>query len=105
MPIMRRQPALRHALSLLSWFAAPNGYHHPGPRNKACPTCRGIRLGDRAPAKQRTYLLPEQLSPLLNSLFDPCRKLVTGLRIAELLALRWKHVDFVHHVIHVRETV
>jgi integrase len=56
------------------------------------------------------YLLPEQLSPLLNSLPDPCRRLVviavlTGLRIGELLALRWKYVDFVHDVIHVRETV
>ncbi len=30
---------------------------------------------------------------------------LTGLRIGELLALRWKHVDFVHDVIHVRETV
>jgi integrase len=71
---------------------------------------RGIRLGDRAPAKERTYLLPEQLSPLLNSLPDPCRTLVviavlTGLRIGELLALRWKHLDFVHDAIHVRETV
>jgi integrase len=30
---------------------------------------------------------------------------LTGLRIGELLALRWKHVDLVHDVIHVRETV
>jgi integrase len=56
------------------------------------------------------YLLPEQLSPLLNSLPEPCRTLVvitvlTGLRIGELLALRRKHVDLVHDVIHVRETV
>jgi hypothetical protein len=29
---------------------------------------RGIRLGDRTPAKERMYPLPEQLSPLLNSL-------------------------------------
>jgi integrase len=73
-------------------------------------TARGIRLGDRAPAKERAYLLPEQLSPLLNSLPEPCRTLavitvLTGLRIGELLALRWKHLDFVHDVIHVRETV
>ena len=73
-------------------------------------TAPGIRLGDRAPAKEQAYLLPEQLSPLLNSLPEPCRTLVvitvlTGLRIGELLALRWKHLDFVHDVIHVRETV
>jgi len=71
---------------------------------------RGIRLGERASAKERAYLLPEQLSPPLNSLPEPCRTLVvitvlTGLRIGELLALRWKHLDFVHDVIHVRETV
>jgi integrase len=73
-------------------------------------SARGIRLGDRAPIKERMYLLPNQLSPLLNSLPEPCRTLVvvavlTGLRIGELLALRWKHVDFIHDVIHVRETV
>ncbi len=73
-------------------------------------SARGIRLGDRTPTQERAYLLPEQLSPLLNSLPEPCRKLVviatlTGLRIGELLALRWKHVDFVHDVLHVRETV
>ena len=73
-------------------------------------SARGIRLGDRTPAKERAYLLPEQLSPLLTSLSEPCRRLVviavlTGLRIGELLALRWKHVDLIHDVIHVRETV
>jgi len=73
-------------------------------------SARGIRLGDRAPVQERAYLLPEQLSPLLNSLPEPCRTLVviaalTGLRIGELLALRWKHIDLIHDVIHVRETV
>ena len=73
-------------------------------------SARGIRLGDRTPVQERAYLLPDQLSPLLNSLSEPCRTLVviavlTGLRIGELLALRWKHVDFVHDAIHVRETV
>ena len=71
---------------------------------------RGIRLGDRAPLQERVYLMPEQLSPLINSLPEPCRRLVvvtvlTGLRIGELLALRWKHVNFIHDVIQVRETV
>ncbi|MGA7623247.1 MAG: tyrosine-type recombinase/integrase [Candidatus Acidiferrales bacterium] len=71
---------------------------------------RGIRLGDRAPVQERTYLLPDQLSPLLNFLSEPCRTLVvtavlTGLRISELLALRWKHVDFIRNAIQVRETV
>lgn len=73
-------------------------------------SARGIRLGDRSPVQERLYLLPNQLSLLLNSLSEPCRTLVviivlTGLRIGELLALRWKHIDFKHDVIHVRETV
>ena len=55
-------------------------------------------------------MLPAQLSPLLNSLSEPCRTLVvitvlTGLRIGELLALRWRHIDFISSAIHVRETV
>ena len=71
---------------------------------------RGIRLGDRAPVQERVYLLPKQLSPLLSSLSEPCRTLVliatlTGLRIGELLALRWKHIDLKYGVIHVRATV
>ena len=71
---------------------------------------RGIRLGDRTPVQEQKYLMPEQVSPLLSSLPEPCRTLVlimvlTGLRVGELLALRWKHVDFVHDAIHVRATV
>jgi len=73
-------------------------------------SARGIRLGDRGPVQERVYLLPRQLSPLIASLSEPCHTLVTvivltGLRIGELLALRWKHIDFSHDVIHVRETV
>lgn len=73
-------------------------------------SARGIRLGDRSPVQERLYLLPNQLSLLLNSLSEPCRTLVviivlTGLRIGELLALRWKHIDLEHDVIRVRQTV
>jgi integrase len=73
-------------------------------------SARGICLGDRTPVQERAYLLPDQLAHLLSSLSEPCRTLVviavlTGLRIGELLALRWKHVDFAHDAIHVRETV
>lgn len=73
-------------------------------------SARGIRLGDRTPVRERPYLLPDHISLLLNSLSEPCRTLVvisvlTGLRIGELLALRWEHVDFTRDVIHVRETV
>jgi len=71
---------------------------------------RGIRIGDRTPKTERPYLDPKQVGRLLASLPDPCRTLVlvavlTGMRIGEILALRWKAVDLVHGVIQVRETV
>ena len=71
---------------------------------------RGIRVGDRTPKQERVYLSAEHVAQLHNSLPEPCRTLVllavlTGLRIGELLALRWKHVDLLHSTIRVRETV
>ncbi|MCI0724359.1 MAG: site-specific integrase [Acidobacteria bacterium] len=71
---------------------------------------RGIRVGERRPQTERPYLLAQQVRTLLNGLPEPCRTLVlvavlTGLRIGELLALRWKRVDFLDGVIQVRETV
>jgi len=71
---------------------------------------RGIRLGDRSPREERAYLTPDQVSTLLASLPEPCRTLVviaalTGLRIGELLALRWKNIDLTSGSIRVRETV
>lgn len=51
------------------------------------------------------YLNPEEVGRLLTSLPEPCRALVliavlTGLRIGEILALRW--VDFIRGAILVR---
>ncbi len=94
---------MRTALGKVLQTAVDWGYLDQNP-------ARGICLGDRTPVQERAYLLPDQLSPLLNSLSEPCRTLVvitvlTGLRIGELLALRWKHIDFIHSAIHVRETV
>ncbi|MBZ5703010.1 MAG: site-specific integrase [Acidobacteriia bacterium] len=71
---------------------------------------RGIRIGDRAPKTERLYLDPKQVVLLLTSLPEPCRTLVlvavlTGMRIGEILALRWKNLDLVRGVIQVRETV
>ena len=70
---------------------------------------RGIRIGDRAPKTERPYLNPEEVGQLLTSLPEPCRALVliavlTGMRIAEILALRWKAVDFARGAILVRAT-
>jgi site-specific recombinase XerD len=69
---------------------------------------RGIRIGDRAPKTERPYLNPTQVSRLLASLREPCRTLtllavLTGMRIGEILALRWKTIDFDRGVIQIRE--
>lgn len=71
---------------------------------------RGIRIGDRGPKTERLYLGSKESMQLMAALSEPVRTVVvvavlTGLRIGELLALRWKHVDFLRGVIQIRETV
>ena len=71
---------------------------------------RGLRLGDRTPRTERLYLNAAELRILLVSLPEPCRTLVlvavlTGLRIGEILALRWKSFDLLRGTIQVRETM
>lgn len=71
---------------------------------------RGIRLGDRAPKAERLYLTPAEVQRLVSSLSEPCRTLVlaavlTGMRIGEILALRWKNLDLLREIIQVRESV
>ncbi len=68
----------------------------------------------RLPRRRRTYskvvLTPVQLRLLVPSLPEPSRSLVlllvlTGMRIGELLALRWRNVDLVTGLLSVEETV
>ena len=71
---------------------------------------RGIRIGDRAPKTERLYLNPKEVGRLLASLSEPCRTLVlvavlTGMRIGEILALRWKALDLDRGVIQVRDSL
>ncbi len=71
---------------------------------------RGIRLGDRAPKTERLYLAPPEVLRLLPSLSEPCHTLVlvavlTGMRIGEILALRWKHLDLLRGIIQIRESM
>jgi integrase len=71
---------------------------------------RGIRLGDRSPKTERLYLAAPEVSRLVPSLPEPVRTLVvvavlSGLRIGELLALRWKSLDLIRGTIQVRESV
>ncbi len=94
---------LRTVLSKVLQTALEWGYLETNP-------VRGIRLGGYAPVRELVVLSPQQVQQLLAALPEPCRTIVlllvlTGLRIGELLALRWKHVDLSRGVIRVQETV
>ena len=82
--------------------AVEHGYLETNP-------ARAIQIGEREPTRQRTLLSPLQVQTLLSSLTEPCRTVVltavlTGMRIGEILALRWKRLDFLRATIEVAET-
>lgn len=69
----------------------------------------GIRLRDTGGKAERPYYPPADIQELLPRLSEPCRAVVviavlTGLRIGEILALRWKRVDLLRRTIEVAET-
>ena len=71
---------------------------------------RGLKLPPRERRPPRYFLTQDQVVRLLQELEEPLHTLVltavlTGLRIGELLALRWCNVDFDRKVIRVREAV
>lgn len=71
---------------------------------------RKTRLPRRGPQPEKQVLTPEQLRSLLESLPEPTLSVVwllvlTGLRIGELLALRWQDVDLDAGALHVRRTL
>lgn len=59
----------------------------------------GIQLPEKHAVRERHALTLEQIRPLLAALTEPARTMVclgilTGLRVGEILALRWEDVDF-----------
>lgn len=71
---------------------------------------RKTRMPRQGPRPEKQVLSPEQLRLLLEMLREPSKSLVwllalTGLRIGELLALRWQDVDLEAGVLRVRRTL
>src|SRR5207253_7968159 len=71
---------------------------------------RKTRFPRRGPVKERAVIAPEKIRELLEALPEPSQSLawllvLTGLRIGELLALRWRDVDLEHGTLRVTETV
>ncbi len=71
---------------------------------------RKTRLPRRGPRPEKQVLSPEQLRQLLDQLPEPSKSLVwllalTGLRIGELLALRWQDLDLEVGLLRVRRTL
>lgn len=94
---------LQCALSKILGTAVEWGYIEANP-------VRMTRLPRRRRMTTKAVLTPVQLRLLLARLPEPSRSLVlllmlTGMRIGELLALRWRNVDLVAGLIRVEETV
>lgn len=94
---------IKNVLSNVLGKAVEWGYLHEN-------AARLVRLPRRGPQKQRPFLRPEEVQRLLAALSEPSRSIVillvlTGLRIGELLALRWSDVDFSESCLRVHQTV
>jgi integrase len=68
----------------------------------------GIRIRTTATRIVRRFYSPAQVRLLLPELSDPCRTVVqlavlTGMRIGEILALRWKRVDLLRGTLEIAE--
>jgi len=69
----------------------------------------GIRIREADSKSEVRYFRQPEVQKLLLQLEDPCRTVVlvavsTGLRIGEILALRWRRIDLLQNTIEVAET-
>jgi integrase len=93
---------VRATISTVLRSAVERGYLDQNPAH-------GIRLRGTRGTAERRYYGPVEIQKLLPALSEPCRTVVTlavltGLRIGEILALRWKRVDMLRGTIEVAET-
>jgi integrase len=71
---------------------------------------RQTKLPRRGPVAEKPPIAPEKIRQLLEALPEPSRSLawllvLTGLRVGELLALRWRDIDLALGSLRVRQTV
>lgn len=94
---------LKNTLSKIIGVAVSWGYLVDNP-------ARGVKLPHRQLNCEPRYLTPDQVRRLLAVLPEPVGTIalvavVTGMRVGEILALRWKHLDLLRGTIRVRESV
>jgi len=94
--------SVRATFSTVLQSAVERGYVEKNPAH-------GIRIREADTKKELRFYSPAEIRKLLAVLTEPCRTVVsigvlTGLRIGEILGLRWKRVDLLHCTIEVAET-
>jgi hypothetical protein len=92
---------IRATFSTVLQYAVERGFLTENPAH-------GIRIREADTKKERRIYSSAEMRRLLAVLSEPCRSVVsvavlTGMRIGEILALRWKRIDSLHGTIEVAE--
>jgi integrase len=71
---------------------------------------QGVELPEKKAVREKQVLTPQQIRALLILLKEPCRTMVlvgvlTGLRVGEILGLRWRDVDLINGLLRVEQAV
>jgi integrase len=93
---------VRATLSTVLQTSVERGYIKENPAH-------GIRIREANAKPQRRFYSPVQVRQLVTELAEPCRTVVllavlTGMRIGEILGLRWKRADLLRSTIEIAET-